>query len=435
MSEEYKNAEACAERMAAGANSLDIPECGKAALGYAKAAKVCVDEGWDSSNCQQELVTEAAKGAAVAYGVDPSVVDAAEECLSSGGDSEICAKAGAKLAATAGCMVVTEGAGGPICAKLAPFVVDAVWPLAGPPLVATWDIAYGFAEGLLGGLASFAQAILDVAGIDLSTDADPTVMGIYWDLLGLGRKTLLEQWEVAVEAVQTAQDESRRELGLPIPLPIIDGETVLLPGSISDPAQVSGEASAAKFRREAVEELERWLRLEPAFTDQIHVIVRYDDGPFAKPRYEVSFEPVMNKDLGPYDKRVRFGGMDPNMKKMTVGTPRSMEGTYEIEEGEGWTPWGYTYDRFKNERKTLAEAYLAGIAFRLEGIKNATTTAVGSVVSTNVAQANKQQRDYFAQRIGFKEPEGSLAAPLTAAALLVGGLVGYHYWKKSKAST
>lgn len=417
--------------MAAGEEALDIPECGQAALGYAKAAKVCVDEGWDSDNCQQELVTEAAKGAAIAYGVDPSVVEAAEECLSSGGDSEICAKAGAKLAATAGCMVVTEGAGGPLCAKLAPFVVDAIWPLAGPPLVATWDIAYGFAEGVLGGLASFAQELLNAVGIDLSTDADPTVMEIYWDLLALGQQTVLQQWEVAVEAVQTAMDESRRELGL-LKVPLGNGP-VIFPDSVGK-VDGPGEDSAAKFRSEAVDMLEMFLRQEPSFVDAIYVVARGDwQGATPKYTYEVSFEPVLNKDMGTFDKRVTLGGMDPGMVKMTVGTPQYIPGSYEVAQGEGWTPWGYNFDRFNNERSTLAEAYLAGIAFRLEGIKNATTAAVGAVVSENVAMANKQQRDNFMQRVRFKTPEsGSIAAPLIVGTLIAGSLLGYWQWKKSK---
>jgi hypothetical protein len=446
MSDNFTNAQICSEKLAAGESAANVPECEQAAIGYVQTAKTCVDKGLDSSECQQELLTETAKSAAIYYGVDPSVVDAAEQCISSGGDSEVCAKAGAKLAATAACTVATEGAGGPICAKLAPFVVDAVWPVIGPPLVTIWETAWSFNSGVLGGIADFAKNLLDAVGLDLSTNADPTVTDVFWDLLAMGKGLILPQWQAAVVALQSANDDSRRELGLPMMIPV-DAMGKLSLGSVgqmggpsmdqaidiakSDPSEIVSEE--AKTHPDAVKELEKWLRADPGWVDPVYVVIRQQD-PWGKDYdFEIGFEPTKNEDMGPYDKRVYLGGMDPNMKKLSVGSPQYIPGTYDIEEGEGFAPWNFTYRRFNNERKMLSEAYVAALGVRIEALKSATTNAVGSVIAHNTAEAEANRRAEVISKIRMQEKQGSIALPLALTAAALAAVGAYEWNRRSKS--
>lgn len=446
MSDDLQSAQTCAEKVAAGESATDVPECEYAAIAYAQAAKTCVDKGLDSPECKQEVITEGVKQAAIAYGVDPEVAAAAEQCLASGGDSEICAKAGAKLAATAACTVITEGAGGPVCAKLAPFVVDAVWPVLGPPLVTIWETAWSFNSGVLGGIADFAKNLLDAVGLDLSTSADPTVTDVFWDLLAMGKGLVLPQWQAAVLAVQGADDDSRRELGLPMLIDAFPGSH-LIPMNMgqlgapdmdqaidiakSDPSEIVSEE--AKSHPGAVKELEKWLRAEPGWVDPVYVVIRQKD-PWGKDYdFEIGFEPTQNKDMGPYDKRVYLGGMGPDMKKLSAGSPQYMPGTYEVEEGEGFTPWGFAYSGFKNERKMLSEAYVAALSVRIEALKSATTNAVGAVIADNTAEAEANRRAEVISKIRMPEKQGSVALPLALAAVALAAVGAYEWNRRNKS--
>lgn len=388
---------------------------------YAKAAKACVDHGVDSPDCRKELIGQGVKAAAIAYGMDPEVAAAAEQCLASG-DSEVCAKASAKLAATAACTFATEGAGGPLCAKLAPFVVDAIWPLAGPPLVAAWDMAWGFTDGVLGGIVAFAKALLEAAGIDLSTDADPTVMDVYWELLSVGQRAIVTQWDVGAQALQVADDESRKHLHLPMSLDAPPNPNLIvgLGGPVASSAGGAVRNSTAKY-------LESWLLAEPGWTGAVYVRVRY----LAPGEYdfEVRDAPFQNWELGPKDKRVTLGAMPQGMKKLSVESPTN-------EQGEGWTPWNLGFDRFNNERKLLSEAYFAALVVRVEALKRATTNAVGSIVAQNTERAEQAQQDFRNKmaRGVVKQPSssgGSVAVPLVLAGLVAAGL-GYYSWRKGK---
>jgi hypothetical protein len=68
---------------------------------------------------------------------------------------------------------------------------------------------------------------------------------------------------------------------------------------------------------------------------------------------------------------------------------------------------------------------------RLEGIKNATTNAVGSVVAENSKKASESRRAEILQRIKIGE-SGSVSAPLIAGTVIASSLLGYWYWKRSK---
>jgi hypothetical protein len=273
-------------------------------------------------------------------------------------------------------------------------------------------------------LAVFAKTLLGVFGLDFSTDAGPTVNDAYWDLLAAGKDVLLEQWELCATAVQAADVESRRELNLPTILP---GKMIAIDGMLGGSAY-SGETSAAKFKLEVVQELERWLRKEPGWTKPVYVVIRIQNP--MKPgeyQFEIHETPVQNKDLGPHDRRVDLGGMDPNMQKLTIGSPKYIEGTYEVDPTEGWAPWNFGYSGFQNSnaRKMWSEAYLAALAVRLEGLKNATTNAVGAIIAANTAQAEDSRRAQI-KPVVMKKKEGSVALPLVLSALAVGGVAAYE---------
>jgi len=125
--------------------------------------------------------------------------------------------------------------------------------------------------------------------------------------------------------------------------------------------------------------------------------------------------------------------MGPDMKKLSAGSPQYMPGTYEVEEGEGFTPWGFAYSGFKNERKMLSEAYVAALSVRIEALKSATTNAVGAVIADNTAEAEANRRAEVISKIRMPEKQGSVALPLALAAVALAAVGAYEWNRRNKS--
>jgi len=167
-----------------------------------ESVKRCIDSG----ECE-----EAKRLASKYLGIDPDMSQAILDCAESR-DSEACAKASAQLAATAACTYMTGGGGAYLCNKYAPQVVDAIWPVLGPPLVGMFDIGFGF----MGATYEFLKGVVESFGKMIGIGSSPGVNwdDVVWKLKAAGRKTVATGSEKAIEAIASADAATRVELGM-----------------------------------------------------------------------------------------------------------------------------------------------------------------------------------------------------------------------------
>lgn len=385
---------------------------------YVKAANACVRDGPESPDCDKARILEAA---AVAYGADPALVDSLHACFQNP-DTEECAKALAKVAAIAACTAVTEGAGGYLCTLAAPIVVDIVWPTVSPIVMPVWHWASSLT-------AYTNDVILDIGktiGIDLSTDAPPTVTDAYWRIKDPIQQQLKDAYIQSVEALAVAQDSAEKELGLPrqslgtltrtgelsvdnggfnIPLPNKGGFNIPLPNTGDTPE--SG-VDAALRRAALVSELEHWLALEPAWVDEITITqTKVDEHTGKQVRRFVTFP------KRPADETSSFRTGWKDFAARTVWWTPSHFAYFT----DGWS-WG-------NDQSALADCAATGMARRAQGLKQATAKAIGSVVQKQTMRAEVRKLNELR---GASDSSSTLLLVVATAAVAIGG--GIWLWKK-----
>lgn len=394
---------------------------------YVDKARQCVDD-LKSPGCQ-DLMKEGAKEALVANGVDPAVADATVECIASH-DSEVCAKASAKLAATIACDVVTEGAAAPLCGSLAPVIVDLVWPIAGPPLVAVWDVALSFNDAVLGALSQFGAALLGAVGLDLSTDAKPTVTEVYWDFLAAGKAAIEPAWQSAVESVLQANAQSLAELKLP-EVPIADQGVV----------EVNGRAVGAGDYADAVNQLETVLKRTPGWYEETLILGRDVTEP-GKPGIHYVFGIVPAGTSQGFGELLLKSGTVTRDDKPTIDdgwlvppveiSPGNTD--YSNAKARG-TPWSFAYyGSWGNNRGALADAYSILLSHRLEALKSAAAQAVGNVVARNVQTRAKRDAMMKAIRMQPARPKIAPVWPWALGVAALGVFGGVKAWKKRQVT-
>lgn len=400
----------------------DLEEEAAAAAAYYEKAKTCVDDV--SSHACQDILAEGAEEAAIAYGVDPALAEAAVQCAKER-TSEACAKAGATLAATAACTAVTEGAAAPLCAKLAPVVVDLVWPVAGPVLTAVWATAWGFAAGVAGGLADFGASLLKSVGFDLSTNAKPTVTDAFWDFLDAGHDAIVPAWTDAVAAVALATRQSEIELDL-----IPKSTLVLKPKStLVANVNVGSNSFTSNEWETAVGNLESILKQDPRWMGKVRILGSYvaPSGLTQPATYTWEIVPEGTQQTG--NDLMVVGGATTDDDKTTVdgGWKETSEGEKEAR----GAPWYFAYyGSWGNQRNALADAYSVLLAYRLRALSDAASQGVGSVIARNVRKA---------QRLGLDRSSSTginwrAVIPWALGFAVFAGGVGHAYWKSKKAT-
>lgn len=168
-----------------------------------------------SEGCKA-LLDEGARAALTQAGIDPSLIEDSVKCVKDR-DREQCAKTSAKIAAVYACSAATSGAGTTVCNKVAPVLIEKMWPVIGPPLTTVWDVGLDTLEAL----GSFLKHVVDAFGDLLGFGGDgPTkkeqINAITWAGWEVDKKAIVS----GLQAAYAADIESRRELGLPV---MIDG--------------------------------------------------------------------------------------------------------------------------------------------------------------------------------------------------------------------
>lgn len=339
---------------------------------YVEAANACIREGIKDPSCDKAKALEAG---AIAAGADAQMVRTVSNCVQEY-DSEECAKAAAKLGAVSACTAMTEGAGATLCARFAPKVVDLIWPVVGPAVGPVWDWAIGLGEAAFDLVAGFGTAILDSLGIDLGTNADPTVTDVYWKIKGAIDSQLQSAYEQSLQSLKVARDAAAEELELP---------------ATSVFATSDGRTLNADIAMEA--ELEYWLKREPDWSDE----------------FDVEQTRTM---FGVEGRRyVRFGARPDNLSESFSAEWRPSNFAYFV---DGWA-WG-------NDRKGLAEAAAGGLAIRAQGLRRGTMRAIGSVIQRQTMLAEKQRLEQIESEQSQSSSSNTLLFVLAAAALAGGGI-------------
>jgi hypothetical protein len=372
------------------------------AKGYYDRAKQCMDEGQSSQACK-DLQDEGFRRGMEAAGVDPAITDAALECARSG-DSEVCAKAAAKVAAVYGCTAATGGGGAYLCSKLAPIVVDKIWPVVGPPLVAAWDLQLGVLDGvvdMLGGIISDLGDLLGFGG----NDDGPSHTEILTAMYQQGYSIVRESIQASETAVVQADVESRKELGLPIELH----------GGVGVPT-LTVQATPAVYDRTDLAmpkiDLTKRLLAHPGFGGPIYVLVQAS---------KTSFKPS----------EFRFVDADyaPGLGEMVIWS----QGAKDIE--NNWTidsqplPSGFYIKRgavVATNYDDVRTAYGMILERRTAAVRDAASQTVGDVVAQNITTARSRQLD--PSLIKRKEPESNW----WLWALGLAGAAGVAYWQRDK---
>ncbi|MFA5053332.1 MAG: hypothetical protein WC565_04700 [Parcubacteria group bacterium] len=222
-----------------------------------ESVKRCIDSG----ECE-----EAKRLASTYLGIDPGMSQAILDCAETR-DSEACAKASAQLAATAACTYMTGGAGAYLCNKYAPQIVDAIWPVLGPPLVTMFDIGFGFIgatyEFFKGAVESFGKMIGIVSSPGVDWD------DVVWRLKAAGRKAIGSSSVSAIEAISSADVSTRLELGLSIDAGSLG--TPKLPNLDGIKALPEIKAAITKNLAPSQMSLIRSLKTKPAFAGEVRV--------------------------------------------------------------------------------------------------------------------------------------------------------------------
>jgi hypothetical protein len=363
---------------------------------YVEAANACLQGGLDDPDCKKAKALEAA---AIAAGADPGMVETISTCMQDRGSDE-CAKAAAKIGAVAACTTATEGVGASLCAKVAPVVVDLVWPFVGPIVGPVWGWGVDLGAAVADFMSGVGEAILGSLGIDLGTTADPTVTDVYWDIKGSIESQLHAAYDQSLEALIVARDQSAKQLDLDTvweqPNQIRESGTgELRVATPSDRLSIEGydaEADAAMER-----ELEFWLAREPAWSSSFKVERKTERFGHEVRRF------------------VEFGAKPANVSTSFGPNWRPSNFAY-FEDGWGWG----------NDRKALAAAAAEGMARRAQGLSRATTRAIGSVVQKQTMRANAGRLN----QLGAGDSGSSTLLVLATLAALVGG--GYWLWAKKK---
>lgn len=369
------------------------------AKGYYDKAQACVDDA-SSPQCT-ELLKEGAKTALVSAGVNPDVADAAVECAATR-DREACAKASAKLAAVYGCTAATGGGGYVVCSELAPILVDQMWPVIGPPLTATWDVALDTLEGVAGMLKGMAGAFGSMLGFGSNK---PTWTEKMNDLRWAGADLIKTPMDASVDAVVKADVESQRSLGL---LPRKVENKIGMSGPSLDGFKKSTRLqlhdSNETIERKATSTMTNGLRRHPGF------------GTLA-----VAFAPS-----GPNKAIYRF--VDPNSEILGIPVSKAknvliatgMPAGWSLENQQGWQPNGFILNDVTSglgKYSIVRDAYGMILAERTRAIKDAAFESVGITISRNVQKAEAQKR----------QPTSSSSVLLWIAALVGSGALAYRY--------
>jgi hypothetical protein len=355
---------------------------------YYGKAKSCIDEGSSSDACKQ-LAKEGGEKALIAAGVDPQLAHEAMQCAESR-DSEMCAKASAKLAAVYACTSATGGSGYTLCNELAPKVVDKIWPVAGPPLVMAWDTAFAVLDGVAGALQGIASALGNILGF--GSDG-PTITELQNELMWRGQEIVSASIESGVKATSAADIQSRIELGLPLELPT---------GSFGLPditVRPEVNATLIKTQSESKNIFSKKLRQQPGFK-ALAVEARTRIGSLDKTPIEFKF-------------------VDPSKQP---GAGKVMLVAGEVPPGwhvddTGWSPSGFEIRRSSNSAwhfDDMRDAYGMVLAARAEAISNAASESVGEMVALNVKAANAPSSEKD-EGIGW----------LWWAAIIGGGVLAY----------
>jgi len=361
---------------------------------YIDAANECLRSGWDS--CDKSKALEAA---AVAYGLDPDVAGVAGICLDDP-ESDACAKASAKLAAVAACTAATEGAGVELCTKFAPVVVDIVWPYVGPIVGPVWK----WSVGLLGSAAGVIEGLGKAVGFDFGTDADPTVTDVYWDIQGALFDQLKNAYDQSISAMEAARDSSASELELSEAWEVKPIDTISQAGKLYLPGQSPKEAA---MRAAMVDELERWLALEPGWSDEI--VVEQTRTIFGKVQRRF----------------VKFGAKPAGVQSFSTKCGPDANGNWVC---SGWNASSFSYFTdgwsWGNDRKALADCAASGMSQRAQGLRQATMNAIGSVIQKQTMRADAARLDELSKR---SSGSSGLLLLLFSAAAVAGGI---WLWKK-----
>lgn len=332
---------------------------------YYGKAKSCIDEGSSSDACKN-LAKEGGEKALIAAGVDPDLAREAMQCAESR-DSEVCAKASAKLAAVYACTSATGGSGYTLCNEIAPKVVDQIWPIVGPPLVGAWDTAFDVMDGVAGAMQGIMDALGDILGF--GSDDGPTTVELHNQLMWRGNEVINGAIDSAVKATSSADIQSRIEVGLPVKLP--NGSV----GGMSFKPKPDLELSANTSMSIAKNVLSQRLREQQGF------------GPIAVEARTRQFGMGIT-DTMPLDYEFVDPGKKPdpgNVMLVVAGCPDG----WKVGDS-GWNPSGFELReapmagwRFRDVR----DAYGMVLAARTAAIRDAASESVGQVVSTNVRSA------------------------------------------------
>jgi len=361
-----------------------------------KKARTCLDEGKSSQACK-DIAKQGGRDALVAAGLSKDTADDIVACASSG-DGDSCAKAAAKVAAVYGCTSATGGAGAPLCSELAPVVVDKIWPVVGPPLAGTWDIA----KGLLGGVTNILKGIADAfAGIfGFGGDDGPSWTDLTNALLWKGYDITREALDQSVHAVLLADSESKLDLGLGRQLPI---------GVVGwDPTDFSKASKPQFMERERQTELEAAQQL---LTDNLRRHPGF--GAFAvraRSRGTNDYAPIEYEFVPPAT--VRKNG------EVILRAPAMPDG-WSVSDQEGWLPNGYELDDAWNSRwnfQDLQNAYGLILAERTKAIREAAAESVGQTIAHNVVLAQ-----------GGRVEEPSESSPWPWLLVAAGAVAAYVY--------
>lgn len=383
-------------------------------------AKACVD-GIKTEGCQ-DLLQEQGQRLLEDAGVPSDIAEAAADCIRHR-DREKCARASAELAATYGCVAATSGAGTVLCKELAPIVIDKVWPVLGPPLVATWDVALDVIEGVFDGLEGFLEGLADLLGFGWGDDG-PTWTQKMNALRGQGHELISTSIEDAYEAVARADISSRMELGLPIPAtghPLLDG-----PGDRGMPSGdiQAGMGAPNMSKRTMVDQIRRRTMTEiladapprstMVFRDHISRQPGWGElcvvGPARKELWKWKLHPndlaLVQPGTSPAKGQMmlRSAGRSADWVPGDSGTPAA----FAVEHG---VPGDYWTDA------DVATAYGVLLGARLDAMRLASTDASGEIISHNVQETQAE--------------EASESSSWWLWLLLAAGAgAGYYYWRR-----
>jgi len=333
---------------------------------YYDKAKNCADDP-SSPDCES-MADEQAENVLVEYGLDPQLAKDAVACARTR-DREKCAKTSAKIAAVYACSASTAGAGTAICSKLAPAMVDKVWPVMGPPLVKAWDIAFDTLDGVISLLKGVANAFGDILGFG---DDGPSRTEILNDLRWKAHAVCKSAIASGSEAVSAANIESRKELGLPLPLQSGGAMDAVASEMLGAPPIAPGGMVVMPVDAQSSEAFKQALR--PKFK-QVNVVWKaVNRGAYEPPNYRFvgdSYTPTKDEVL------VRSAGCPD---KWSPGD-------------SSWAPENFTTEtKLYNHQWKLSELRNAVgmiVAERADSVSTASVEASGRVIAQNISQGQQ----------------------------------------------